>query len=691
MKANRLNSVALTDFCYDPDNLPSTPNLGVTYVLLSGPSGLTVNSSGTLKWSPANAVVNNNNEFQILVTSSSSASHVATGVVTVTAVQLPTFDGDMSGISLTEGLSQDINVEIKNLEEDPLTLTVAPIAGGGTVESGWPAGAGILNTYIQTGTAAAPVFVWSFMPSYYQTISVTGSLTLRFMVKYDTAVDSSLDGTQILATKDVTFSIINSDDPPLWDLEPQDESVVEGQVFSLPLGATHDPNPNPTAITYKLLSLNYSSCSWGSTVTLTTDGSGNPVLNGYPSYDSRDICYFQIVATDAVGLASNSQTVAYSVANTNRAVQEIPGVITQVDGMENQTLSLPIAEMFSDEDVDADDDREKLTWTCNVNTDGSADYSALCSSMNIAFNLSTTSLSGSWFPLYGTAGTYFIKLSVTDFGGATASHLFKLVIAASPAPMILSVAQNDGVITDVTASEGTSNIMTLKVRAQSADAVNQYTYNVSSPTCHVMTGGGSCRAAMIVSPSLEGTGDQDFVFTIVPAYTDGNSAYPESSKKYLVTFTVAKADDANVQSQTSVTLTMNNTNRTPTAIGLSSGSQGCAGSNANSLTTAFTICINLAQNSKTGNTWQKTYLMNLSPVDPDTTNDSYSYSLNSTSAPGTISTSGAWTVKLPACLNSGTTTVIRTYYLQLSDGRGGTVTREITVKFQNALAASSCL
>lgn len=685
MKANRVNSIALTDFCYDPDNLASTPNLGVTYALLSGPSGLTISSSGILKWSPTNSLAGSTYAFDVLVTSSASVSHVAPGVIAVNAVALPVFTTNLPGITFTEGTPATLSVTTNDPAEDPLVLIVSSVT---PVKTGNPVGAGILTSYTSTGTTDAPEFLWNFTPSYLQTIGGNGSFSLRFSLKYNTAVDPTLDGSLTLATFDTVFNVINADDPPLWAAEPQTYDLVEGQNFNIPVGYAADPMPNPTDLTYSFKSAD-SRCDWSSTASLSVDGSGHVFMSGYPDYSSREICAFQIIATDLNGLVSMSQTVTYTITNTNRPVTEVPGV-TEVTGNENKVVILPISDMFSDEDVVADDPLEKFTWTCYVNTNGSSTYSDLCSTLNINFTLSATNLSGSWFAPYGSAGTYFINLEVTDIGGVTASHAFKLVIAESAAPMHLALEQDGIEVSTVTGAEGMISSFALRARAQSSAAVNQYSYNVSAPSCYVSSGSGSCRIAMLASPAtMDGVGDQDFNFTLSPNYTDGDAVLPGMSRSYVVVFTVTKSDDPEVQTQLSVVMTVSNTNRAPTAIGLSSGSQGCTGSSANSLTTAFAICIDLSKNTKSGTSWQKSYSMTLTGMDPDLINDAYSFSLP-TGAPGTIS-GNTWTIRLPSCLNAGNLTLTRSYNLQLSDGRGGTVTRVINMTFAKGTAASTCM
>ncbi|QDK46068.1 hypothetical protein DOM22_13330 [Bdellovibrio sp. ZAP7] len=692
MKANRINSFSLTAYCRDLDNPVATPNLGVTYSLVSGPSGMTINSSGVLRWSPTNALAGNTYNFEVLVTTMTSATHVAKGTITVNSVQIPVFASTITG-AFTEGISSDISIPVTNPEGDPLILSVVGVT---TIKNGTPSGAGNLTNYTSDFTnPIAPSFVWSFIPSYLQMIGSDGSFSVTFRLKYNTSADSNLDGTMILATQTVVFNLTNTDDPPVWDVNAQGGSFIEGTTFSVSLGVARDPNPNPTAMTFALQSSD-SSCDWSSTTTISFNSSTGEVrLDGYPAFDSENTCSFQVVATDQNLMATKSQVFYFDTVNTNRPITEITSPnVDEIDGTENQTMSIPVAEMFSDPDLDIQDSREDITWTCMVNTTGlGSPYTDTCLSMNIKFKLSSGALTGAWNPDFGTAGTYYVELTATDVGGVSASHKFKMVIAPSPAPMVVTVQQGGIDTTMVTTAEGVTTPITLHAVAKTQDAQNIYSYIVSGPTCYVTIGGGSCRAAMIKAPStVEGSGDQDFIYNIATNFTDGDNPLPGTSKTYILNFTVTKTDDPTIYSQVAVTVQVDNTNRAPTSIGLTSGSNGCTGSTANSLTTAFTICINLAQNSKSGNSWQKSYTNTLSYVDADGTNDSYSLGFTTTSAPGSINTtSNVWTIKLPSCLNTGTGIVSRTYYLKVQDGRGGTYQREIIMKFQNAAAASSCL
>jgi hypothetical protein len=692
MKANRINSFNMTSYCRDVDNPAATPNLGVNYSLVSGPSGLTVNSSGVLRWSPGNSLAGASYDFEILVTTMTSATHIAKGKVTVNSVQIPVFASTITG-AFTEGVSSDISFPVSNPEGDPLILSVI---GFTTIKNGTPNGAGNLTTYTSDFTDPLnPNFVWSFIPSYLQVVGGDGTFSVTFRLRYNTSVDSNLDGTIVLATQTVVFPLVNKDDPPLWDVNPQGADLVEGTTFSLSLGYARDPNPNPTAMTFSLESYS-GNCDWSSTTSVSyNSGTGEVRLDGYPAYDSKDTCAFQVVATDANLMVTRSQPFEYTTVNTNRPITEITSPnLDEISGVENQVMSIPVSEMFTDPDLDMEDSRESLTWSCLVNTTGlGSAFTDTCTSKNITFGLSTGALTGAWNPDYGTAGTYYIQLTVTDVGGASATHKFKMVVAPSPAPMVLTVQEGGMDTTLVTAAEGVTSNIALHAVAKTQDAQNIYSYIVSGPTCYVTIGGGSCRAAMIKTPStVEGTGDQDFVYNIIPNYTDGDSGFPYASKTYVLTFTVTKTDDPTIYSQVSVTVQVNNTNRVPTAIGLTSGSNGCTGSSANSTNTSFTICINLSQNSKSGNSWQKSYSNTLSYTDPDGTNDSYALSFTTTNAPGTINaTTNIWTIKLPSCLNVGTGTISRTYYMQVQDGRGGAYQREIIMKFQNGAAASSCL
>ncbi|UYL07592.1 hypothetical protein B9G69_011100 [Bdellovibrio sp. SKB1291214] len=694
MKANRLNAADLTAYCKDPDNPSATPNLGVTYALVSGPAGLIVSSGGILRWSPKNALAGQTYDYEVLVTTATSANHVAKGKVTVNAVQIPSFVAAPTG-TFSEGVTTSTAIPVVNPEGDPLLLVVSSV---GSIKTGSPGGAGVLNLYTTDETnPLAPVFNWEFMPSYLQTIVVDGTASFKYSLRYNTNADPNLDGSIELATINGSFTVINTDDPPKWVSGGDGAALTEGSNFSVIMGKAVDPNPNPTAMTYALVSAN-GKCDWSQTATLSLDGvTGEVIMSGYPDFTSLEECQFQVVATDSNNLSSRSDVIRYDVADTNRPIQEIiPETVTEVVGTENQIVNLMIDQMFTDPDITIEDERERITWECYVNTTGIASpFVDLCASQNIKFNLASTVLAGSWTPVYGNAGTYFIMLRGTDAGGNSATHKFKLTVAAAPAPMLLSTLQNDVPTDMITVAEGSVGTFVLRATPLTTADVNQYTYNVSAPRCYPKSGIGSCRVAMVTSPSsLEGHGPQDFLFTVTPNYTDADATYPTAIREYVITYTISRvpgtsdnetaseiaSDTFTLDTDVAMSLTVTNTNRAPTAIGLSAGTYGCTGSTANSLTSAFTICINLAQNSKSGNTWQKTYTNTLSYVDPDSTNDSYSFTLPSSGAPGTISSANIWTIKLPACLNAGTSTITRTYDLVLSDGRGGSVTRQVIVK-----------
>jgi hypothetical protein len=705
MKANRLNASDLTAFCRDLDNPSATPNLGVTYALVSGPPGLTISSGGILRWSPKNTLAGITYDFEVLVTTATSANHVAKGKVTVNSVQIPTFIGTPTG-AFTEGTPSTVSLPVSNPEGDPLVLVTT---GVGSIKSGSPAGAGVLSTYTKDFTnPLLPLFDWTFTPSYVQTIASDGTIAFKYTLRYDTTANPNLDGSIDLASVNGSYSLTNADDPPKWVAGGDGAALVEGTNFSVIMGKAVDPTPNPTALSYSLISSN-GRCDWSATVTLSVNGSGEVVMSGYPDYTSEDECSFQVQATDSNGLSSRSDVIVYQVADTNRPIQEItPATVTEILATENQRVDLQISAMFTDPDITIEDSRETLSWECMVNTTGIASpFTDLCATANIRFSLSTRGFQGSWTPEYGNAGTYYIQLKGTDSGGNSATHKFKLIVSASPAPMVLSTLQNNVPTDTITVPEGSIGAFVIHAEPVSTADVNQYTYTISSPRCYPKSGSGTCRVAMITAPgSLEGHGAQDFQFTVSPNYTDADATYPTANREYVVSYTISRvpgtsdnesaseiaADTFTLDQDIALGITVTNTNRAPTGIGLAAGSYGCTGSSANSLTTSFTICINLAQNSKTGNTWQKTYTNQLTSVDADGTNDSYSFAFPSSGVPGTIaSVTNLWTIKLPSCLNSGTSTITRAYDLILSDGRGGTITRQVIVKVQNATAATSCM
>lgn len=688
MRANTLNSVNLSNLCFDPD----ADNTSLTFAQSAGPSGFAITAIGIAKWLPPPSADQSvySVPFAFTISDAKLGMSSQSGTVTVSIDHAPSFTSIQPHYSFTEGLPKTFTVTAQDSDGDPLTLT---LKSDTPLRSGFPDGAGSLAQIVRTGSNGNYSFQVTFTPSYLQTVGGDGTMSVHFTLGYDNA-SGNFDPTLKFDDRVVSFQIANADDPPQWDIQPVDITATEGVDFGgILIGHATDPTPNPTAVKYIVTNHDETHCQWAADLTVTTDGAGNAYLHGAPAYFTNENCLFAITATDANSLSSESSIFKVTTANINQPIVVLPTALTVVTGQEGKSMNLPLTDIFDDPDLDTIpfDDREYLTYDCRVDSDGDGIYESTCISKNLNFTLSPKNLLGSWTPPAFSAGTYHLQLAVTDIGGVTASARFDLVVEEYATAMTLTTVYGGTEVTAVSVAEGSATPLVLRATAASARAIDNYGFTVNTPTCTVLGGSGNCSVSLITSPgSLSSTGTTDFVFTLKPNYNDADSAFPLDSKKYIVSFYAQKTDDPTVYMQQSLSVTVTNTNRAPTAIGLTKGSFGCTGSSENSNSDAFTVCVDASQDKKSGNTWSKNYSVPLSAVDPDTTNDSYSYSFTETVVPGSV-VDAAWNFKLPACMNAGTGTVSRTYNLNLSDGRGGTVSRQVILKILKASASSSCL
>lgn len=688
MRANTLNSIDLSTFCYDLD----ADNTSLTYALGSGPSGFVVTAAGIAKWLPPPSSDGSayTSPFTFSLADAKLGLSSQSGVVTVSADHSPVFTSILSTYSFTEGTPSTFTVNAQDADGDPLVLT---LKSDTPVANGFPDGAGSLAQITRTGSAGTYSFQVTFTPSYLQTIGTNGTMNVHFVLSYDNT-SGNYNPTAKFDDRLVTFNITNTDDPPQWDSQPADLNATEGTDFGgVLVGHAADPNPNSTAVSYVVTNRDEEHCQWAADLNVTTDVSGNAYLHGAPAYYSKSTCQFTIIATDASGLSSESSVFSVETANVNQPVSVLPTALTIVTGQEGKSMNLPLTEIFSDPDVDSSptDNREDLTYTCLVDVDGDLNYESTCSSQNLNFNLNNKYLIGSWTPPAFSAGTYHVRLTITDVGGVSATADFDLIVQQYATAMALTAVYNGSETSTVSVAENSNTSLILRATAASARPIDTYAFTVNTPTCTVLGGSGGCSVSLITSPgSLDGTGTTDFTFALKPSYTDADSGFPNQTKKYILSFYAQKSDDPTVYMQHSITVTVTNTNRAPTAIGLTKGNFGCAGSTENTSPDPFTVCVDASQDKKSGNSWSKSYSVPLVSVDADTVNDSYSFGYTETLAPGSV-LDNTWTFKFPACMNAGTGTVTRTYNLNLYDGRGGVVTRPVILKIVKASASSACL
>ncbi|MCK6598088.1 MAG: Ig domain-containing protein [Bdellovibrionaceae bacterium] len=682
-RANVFNSVPLSPYCKDPD----VDETGLAYTLSNGPNGLVVTNTGLVNWTPSSSLTSSVVYFS--VSDSKLAVSNESAKIIVDPDNPPIFTSIQTDYNFVEGTESTFTVTAKDADGDPLELTIEAVD---QIKTGFPDGAGSLAAITKTLLNGEYTFTVKFKPSYLQMIGSSGSSKVKFFIHYESQ-GGNFDSSIRFDERVVNFNITNVDDPPQWDIQPTDFNAIEAINFSgLNIGHATDPALNQTAITYSIVFLGDEHCRWAG-MTFTKDVSDNALLWGAPPYNASSECSFYFKATDANGLVGESDTIKITTDNTNQPITLLASPTTVVNGVEGKLMSINLDEMFLEPDLTTDpiDTREILTYDCLTDTDTNGTYESACTAVGLNISFSSNSLTASWTPPALSAGTYKIRLTITDVGGATATNDFDLVIAEAATPMNLSAWYLGSASTDITVAEATTVPLVLKAEAASGRAIDIYDFIVSAPTCNVIGGSGACSASLIVSPgTLAGTGTTDLTFTLNPNYTDSNTSFPATTRRYAVSFYLQKSDDPTVYTQHSINITVSNTNRSPTAINVTKGSFGCTGSTANSDTTAFTVCVDASQDKKVGNSWSKTYSVPVLPIDADGNNDSYSFAFQDTLVPGSI-TDGTWNFKLPSCMNSASTTMTRTYDLQLSDGRGGTVVRQIILKVVKGSASLSCM
>jgi hypothetical protein len=685
MRANMENQVSLDPFCSDPD----VEDVVLAFAQSAGPMRLVIGEDGTVNWTPPQSAsgLDYSETVQFNVTDSHDGIQAADATIQVTADRIPSIGATAASYPFTEATPGSFTVTASDPDGDPLSIAVEPIT---PIQAGYPTGAGIFAV-TRTGTAGNYSFQIDYTPSYLQTIGADGTMSVRLVLTYES--NQGFDSSIRFEERIVTLTLTNTDDPPVWMSQPVALTATEGvDLGGVDLGMASDPALNATNVTYKVVPTSASSkCHW-TTLTVTKDGSGHALLWGAPPYNTAAVCAFALRATDGNGLYSDSADFEISVTDVNRPPVLASSPTTVVNGQEGKILSVPLNEMFQDPDLDEEDPREMMNYVCLLDTDNNGTYETNCLAGGVALAIDNSSYTALWTPAALSEGTYRVQLTATDKGGASVTFAFQIIVAPSPTAMTLTTVFNGTSTVVGDANEGTVYNLTLTATPASGRAIDLYDFIVNPPTCSVYGGGGVCAVNLVTAPAvLSGNGQTDFVFQIKPSYTDADTGVLTSdSKIYVLNFYSQKSDDASVYVQQSFTVTVHNTNRPPTAIRVMKGSFGCTGSSDNSDSTAFTVCVDAGQDTKIGNKWQKTYSIPLEEIDPDLTNDSYSYNFLEALAPGNV-TNSTWTFGFPNCMNAGTGSFTRTYTLELADGRGGTVTRQIKLKVNRGAATTSCM
>lgn len=670
--ANRVNTWDLTSYCLDSD-----AGTNLSFDLLDGPSGLVVRANGLMSWSPVqtSSGTSQAGTYTIKVQCEDDDSNrgLSTGTLSllINPDHLPEFVSPPTTWNLDEGVQGEVSFFVQDADGDPLTLKVDNQA---LIKTGKPDGAGIF-TILSPDASHPNEFRVRFTPSFLQTIGATsGTFPVTFALNYD-GTSGQYDSFSSKVTHTINLVVTNQDDPPIWQTIPTEQFVTEGLPFSGVTGALAiDPSPNSSTITYS-----FGGASTGCEVSSITINPSTGEMSGTFGYITEPICYLSLVATDSSSLDSRSSDITFNVTNTNRPLTVRGDAVTSVTVQESKNLSVNLFTIFADDDITEYDHYDTVTFTC-LN----------CTALGLT-GLQVTSSYLNWTPnnTMSDNSPYLLQIQGIDAYGSTATATLEIIVLDSPSPVVVMPSWTDNTFNENLPGHTDTYDLKLTISPASGNAIDQFNYVISDPYC-VDEFNIPCRANLLISPyGMTGNGvdgTQDFTFQISPNATDGDKAYPGNSRTYGIAFTVTKSDDVTVSTEVTVNFNITNVNRAPTQIGV-----GILGSTAGPYTYGtstylVTPSINLATDRKVGGGWQNTYRVPFDILDADGTNDSYSYSIVGTSL-GSFE-GNVWTFKMPSCLNSGSSQITRSYLVEGSDGRGGTVQRTVQIVIRNVTTPS---
>ncbi|MBX2989207.1 MAG: hypothetical protein KF802_15065 [Bdellovibrionaceae bacterium] len=669
-QANRRMSVNLGSYCSDPD-----AGTILSYQLVNGPTGLGVLPTGALSWQPVQPASGTAQlgDFPVQIecfdNDNDRKSEIGTITVHVDPDTLPVFSVIPASWNLSEGTLGTVDVEVTDAEGDPISLDVMETSA---IKTGLPVGSGIFNVTTLGSTANTTTFRVSFIPSYLQRIGSNGSLAVAFMAHYDGS-SGNFDATSSRVSQDMTLNFTNVDDPPQWTAVADSHTVTEGSPFSgFAGGSVFDPNPNPTALTYAIDSAD-PRCLWP---TLAV----NPVtlqISGTPTLTSPRQCSFTLLAKDATGLASSSQEFIYDVTNTNQPVVVRPDALTAVSIDERKALTVDLLDIFNDPDLDIGDEYERLQYQC-LN----------CGALGITSDFALDSRQNRlrWTPNSSASDNspYVLQLQATDIGGVTVTSNLTITVNDGPSEMLVIPTQTSLTLSENVSTPATSTSLIIAVSPPSGNPVDAYLYTFSEPVCR-RTDGTLCRFGLITNPaSMTGDGSlgsKNFIFTITPNATDGDAPIPAADANYNISFTVYKTDDPTLLTTVAVSLKIQNVNRAPTQLGVGA-LNATAGPYTYGSSTMSIAAIDANRDRKLGTSWMNTYTIPFDLMDADGGNDDKIFQIITPYAPGSI-TGGVWSFKMPNCLQAGSVNITRTYTVTGSDGRGGSVNRNVQLTFRN--------
>ncbi len=702
-QANHNKKYSLLSKASDPDSN------SISFSLVRGPSGLVVSSSGDLEWNPMQSpdAIDQTGDSDVVVaaTDNDGQSTSVTLKMHVTQDHLPRIAVLGNPWIVQEGTQAQMTVEVIDDDGD---LPWIEFEGVENVQTMNPSTAGWMNlgTNITLDQPGRRRFVLSFLPSFSQTLGRDGTLDITLKLNYD-PMAADLRRLSNPSAEVLHIQVQNVDDPPEWQGDISDLSAVEGDViWDLATSSAIDQLPVPGgSVTYSLdTNTSISKCDWG-VVTSPPASFGDAQTGGnfiyihptnahisakIPYYSSAQ-CGFRLVATDASGNISYSNTFIISVTNVNRPPVIKAAAPTTLVVNERDVVTLRASDYFEDPDVTDGDVTDLLSLRC-LN----------CSSFNLSMSPSSGQLSWIVEPFAADNGPYNLQFEGYDRSEqVTATHTVAVTVNQVTAPAIVTTTL---IGNSLEISEGASQLIQVDVSAFSGLSVDQFTYSLNLVNCSP-----SCRSGFIslVNRSNWGDGDlrmnggdtsspQSFYFSVSPNTTDGDASLPSNGKTYALKFQVVSDSDPTLTTDLDVALKIINVNRPPKKL-----YYGIQSSVLNSDATRYTMSLNLNADVKQGSTWKNTNTLYMKVEDDDGMNDIYTpgfINIGSRNPPSDLPSTiqsgvvGKWEFKLPSCINKLTGgTVSRIFSISISDGRGGTIKRDVEIKISNASASTSCM
>ncbi|MGA2035933.1 MAG: putative Ig domain-containing protein, partial [Thermoguttaceae bacterium] len=370
-------------------------NAALSYVLYSGPAGMTVDAqTGLVSWMPAFA--SPGQALVVLEVFNSRGAHAQQQfTVAVAGVNgVPVFDPLAAAVSGQEGQQLQITVNATDPQNDPLVYWADNLPAGAVFEPTqqtltWTPGSG------QAGTYANVSFVVS-------------------------------DGVS-QATESTTLLIAPTNQPPTL-IRPVDRTVLEGESVHIPLLAS-DPQGDPLTYSSDLL-------PGGATLDPNTG-----VFDWTPGFDQHGVYAIPFTVSD--GANTVTQTTTITVLNVNAPPQfDNPGAWRAAEGQDLQFRAFafdPNNPGYLPPDRLADG-----TLTPLEGSDPTVTYTVSGLPADATFDPDTAMFD--WETGYSDAGTYQVTFTATNDGDGTGVPLSSTmtvpitVLNANRPPVVAPIA-----------------------------------------------------------------------------------------------------------------------------------------------------------------------------------------------------------------------------------------------------------